>query len=275
MEEAFRAWKKFAQTKEAAQVIRFALTGDGSSAATADVSSRPGFAWVRYDEEPNKVARVRNRWIPGVAQDVAVIIGKRYPTNKEVEILGINAELYDGAWNTDQFISYLLPAHGPTHHAVYGIDPAELDIRNILNGKVIPTDPASLGVTVEPLAYMAYGERRFYGGGGVAFTGDVPGTTGYQRYALVTLNTVEGRLRKILGVSNPVAMAPTPPDTPIWNIPLGLVLLYNGQTEVVETNIYEYRVAFQPVGLHQIERDLMRYMEHQEMLWALHLSGDI
>lgn len=274
-ERAVGTWKKLLLRKENAQTIRFALTGDGSGASTADVNSRPGFAWVRYDEEPNKVAMVRNRWIPGVGQDVAVIIGKRYPTNKEVEILGINAELYDGAWNQDQFISYVLPAHGPTHHAVYGTDPAELDIRNILNGKVIPTDPASLGVTVEPLAYMAYGQRMLFGGGGLTFTGDVPGTVNYQRYALVTLNIVEGRLHKILGVSNPVTIAPTPPDCPIWNIPLGLVLLYYGQTTVEEANIYEYRVAFQPVGLHQVARDLMRYMEHQEMLWDLHLTGEI
>lgn len=274
-ERAIRAWKKVLGGKENAQIIRFALTGDGSSAATADVESRLGYAWVRYDDEPHKVAMVRNRWIPGVVQNVAVIIGKRYPTDKEVQILGINTELYDQAWNNDQFLGYLLPRHGPTHHAVYGSDPAELDIRNILNGKVIPTSPASLGVTVEPLAYMAYGQRLLFGGDGISFIGDVPGITSYQRYALITLDIVEGRLRKILGVSNPLSASPTPPDCPIWNIPLGLVLLYNGQTEVEEANIYEYRVAFQPAGTHNIERNFAQYVHYMEMLWTKHLIGEI
>ena len=275
MDDVIRKWKEKFGSKQDAEMLRFVLTGDGSSAVTCDVNARVGWAWVRYDEEPNKVSQVRNAIMPGAAQDVPVVIGKKFVTDPMVQILGINQPLYDMYWGPDQYLSYLLPAHGPTHHAISGSDPAYIDVRNILNGRVRPTNPETLSIHAESFSYHYQDERLLFGGGGMDLEGDVPGTASYQRYVLISLDTIEKRLRKTLGISSPIAVAATPPTVPIWNVALALVLLSNGLSAITDSDIYDYRVIFEPSGLYNTYRNLVQYMQYNDLLWVRHLMGEI
>jgi len=273
--DVLRQWKKLLGSKQDAPVIRFALTGDGSDSATAEVANRPGWAWVRYDEEPHKVSQVRNRIFPGIVPEVPVVIGKRYESDRMVQILGINEALYDMAMSEGERISYLVAPHGPTHHALLGTDPAEIDVANILNGKCRATDPESMSVEVEAVAYFHNGKRETFGGGGVDFTGDDPGATNYQRYGLVTFDVREQALRKTLGLSSPNTVPATPPDVPLWNIPIAVVLLYYGMTAVTVDYIYDYRILFPPTGIYQIYRNFNQFMHYNELMWTRHLTGEL
>jgi len=273
--DAIREWRKLFNSKQDKPQMRFALTGDGSSATTADVNNRAGFAWVRYNEEPDKVSQVRNAIMPGVPQDVPVIIGKKFVTDYSVQILGINQALYDMYWGYDGYSSYLLPAHGSTHHAVSGSDPAYIDVRNILNGRLRPTNPVSLSVYAESFAYSYQDERALFSGEAVSLAGDLPGAANYRRYALISFDVVEQGLRKILGATSPAAVSATPPSTPIWNVPLGLVLLEQGMVSITDSSIYDYRVLFEPIGNLNTYRNLVQYMAHNDEVLAKHLIGEI
>lgn len=274
-DDVIRKWKAKWDSKQDQPEMRFALTGDGSSATTCDVVNRVGWAWVRYDDEPDKVSQVRNAIMPGAPQDVPVIIGKRFVTDYGVQILGVNQALYEMFWGYDGFSSYLIPIHGPTHHAVSGSDPAYIDVRNILNGRLRPTNPESLSVYAESFAYQYQDERLLFGGEGVDLSGDLPGAANYQRYVLITLDVVERGLRKILGVASPNTVAATPPSTSIWNIPLGLVLLEQGMSSITESSIFDYRILFDPIGAYNTYRNFVQYMYHNDLLWVRHLTGEI
>ena len=274
-DDVISKWKSLFRSKQDRPLMRFALTGDGSSAITCDVTNRVGWAWVRYDDEPDKVSQVRNAIMPGAPQDVPVIIGKRFVTDYGVQILGVNQALYEMFWGYDGFSSYLIPAHGPTHHAVSGSDPAYIDVRNILNGRLRPTNPVSLSVYAESFAYQYRDQRLLFSGEGVDLSGDLPGAANYQRYVLITFDVVEQGLRKILGVASPNTVAATPPSTPIWNVPLGLVLLEQGMTEITEASIFDYRILFDPIGTYDIQRNLIQYMRDNEIMWNKHLTGEI
>jgi hypothetical protein len=274
-DDAVRVWRQLVDGKEDAISLRFGLTGDGSDATTADVDGRQGWAWVRYDEEPNKVSQVRNRIFPGIQPDIPVVIGKKFVTDPYVQILGVNEPLYDMYWNQDQFQSFLVAPHGPTHHSVFGTDPAEIDIRNILNGRVRPTDPNTLGIYVEAFAYMYRDTRAEYGGAGFDLTSEIPGESNYQRYVLIVFDTIEQRIKLIPGLASPNTIPPSPPSVPIWQVPLGGAILYNGMTVLAETDIAEFRVPFEATGHYQTYRNLVQYMEYMETVWIQHLAGEL
>jgi hypothetical protein len=274
MRDVIREWKLLLNQKQDLSPIRFALSGDGSSATTADILNRPGWAWVRYDEEQNKVSQVRNRKIPGVPQDVPLIIGKEFPTDRYVQILGINWPLYDMFVTNPQLIQYLTPPHGDSHHAVYGNDPAYIDVRNILNGRVRATAPTTMGVYVEAMAYEYQDERSVFAGEGVDLAGHIPTTADTHGYVAVSFDVIEQGLRTVAGLTNPVAAPATLPDIPIWNIPLCAVLMYNGMTEIIETDIYDLRILFEPIGKYNTYRNFVQYMAYNDEVWTRHLTGD-
>lgn len=256
-------------------MIRFGLTGDGSDSSTADIDGRYGWAWVRYDEEPHKVSQVRNRAFPGIVQDVPVVIGKKYPSDKSVEILGINWALYEHHINEESLISFLLPPHGDMHHAVLGTDPAYMDVRNMLPGRVRATDPATPGIYVEAFAYAADGTRTYFTGGGLDLQYDYPGSANHHRYALIYLDTESGELRRTLGPENPVAMPPTVPDTPSFCIPLALIRLVYGETTIIEERISDYRIMWMGTGPSKLNENLLQWMHFMDVYWTMHTEGDL
>jgi hypothetical protein len=140
---------------------------------------------------------------------------------------------------------------------------------------VRPTSPETLGVYVEPVSYTYRDTRSTYGGGGFDLTSEIPGTANHQRYVLITLDIVEGRIRQIRGPSSPNTVPPTPPRVPLWNVPLAGAILYNGMTVVAEADIAEFRVQFLPTGSPQTYRNLTQWMDYQENQWTRHLQGEL
>ena len=274
-EDAIRTWRQLLENKQDNLTLRYALTGDGSDAETADVAGRTGWAWVRYDEEPHKVSQVRNWQFPGIAQDVPVVIGKLFPTDRYVQILGINRTLYEQFMTDDALNAYLVPPHGASHHGVYGSDPAYMDLRNLLPGRVRPTDPLGLSVYVEPFAYGYANTRGYFPGGGLDLTYDVPTTAGYHRYVLITFDTETQTLERVIGADTVTTISPTPPDVPMFHVPLAVVQLPYAETEIDEGYIFDYRILFPQTGLVKVYQNLIQYIELQDELWEKHQSGEI
>ena len=274
MRDAIREWKLLLSRKQDLSPVRFALAGDGSSATTADVLDRVGWAWVRYDEEQNKVSQVRNRKIPGMPQDLPIIIGKEFPTDRYMQVLGINWPLYDMFVTYPGLISYIVPPHGDSHHA-YGSDPAYIDVRNILNGRVRSSTVESLSVQIDSFAYEYKDTRELFGGGAVDLESYIPGTADWHRYVLLAMDTIERKIKVVPGTEGPMAMPASLPDVSIWLIPLGVALLYEGITEITEQDIWDMRIAFNPTGGYNTYLNLVQHDYSNEMMWARHLAGEI
>lgn len=274
-ENVFRVWRQLFDNKQDSQPLRYALTGDGSSSDTANVVEKPGWAWVRYDEEPHKVSQVRNWRFPNIAQNVPVVIGKYYPTDNFVQILGINRTLYEQFMTDDALNAYLVPQHGASHHGVYGSDPAYMDLRNLLPGRVRPTDPASLSIYVEPFAYPHDATREYFPGGGLDLADSVPTSAGYHRYVLITFDTIDQNLETLDGDLTVTTIPPTPPAVDRLCIPLALVQLPYGITEIVEGYIFDYRILWQPTGLYQSYEDLFNLIAVLELETDLEMTRHI
>jgi hypothetical protein len=253
----------------------FALTGDGSNADTADVVGRPKYAWVRYNEKPDRVSQVLNLRFPGIGQDVPVIIGKQYPHERYYQILGLNTSLYSMHWPDSIIDQYLLPKHGTTHTWGTGSDPAPINTGNIVNGKVVETTPPGLAVTVYGMIYEYNGRLATWNESTVDLTGFAPGATNYHNYVLLSLDVVEQSIRTTLGTPCPVTVSPSIPELPNWNIPLAAVRVQQGATSITDTDIYDYRILFPPTGPRNLERNFYQFMHYNEMLWTKHLSGGI
>lgn len=275
MRDVIREWRQLLSLKQDFSPIRFALSGDGSDAATADMGNRSGWAWVRYDEEQNKVSQIRNRKMPGIPQNVPVVIGKEFVTDRYMQILGVNWPLYDMFVTYPELISHIVPPHGDSHHAVYGSDPAYIDVRNILNGRVRPTIPTSLSVYVESLAYEYEDTRSLFGGSAVDMTGYIPGVANTHRYVLINIDAIAQVLELVPGDIAQDAAPADLPDVSIWRIPLGVVLMYSGMTTILEADIFDMRIMFNPTGTYNTYRNFVQYMNHNDLMWVRHLSGEI
>ena len=246
--EALGRWKNLFDLFQREQSFRSALTGDGSSAVTADVSGRIGWAWVRYDEKQDHASQVLNWRFPGIAQGVPVMVGKQYPTDRYFQILGVNLDLYLDSITQSSFVQYILPKHGASHYGLTGNDPAPIDVSNLAFGKVSATNPEGLTVGVSAFSFDNNGVYQTYNGGLVNLAADIPAGAGTHAYALVYLDPDTNLVGYVVGAATPVAVVPTPPDVIIRTIPLGLVLLVNGMTVIYESSIDDYRTVFLPFG---------------------------
>ena len=273
MSKAIDEWVKLFNSKENKSIIRYALTGDGSSADTADVDGRSGWAWVRYDEKDDRASQVMNYRYPGISQDVPVVIGKQYSTDRFYQILGLNLELYYQSMTPGSYTSYLLPIHGSTH-AANGNDPVEISTGNIVHGKVIPTTPVSLNVYSNYLTYEHNGSIVAWPGGTITLSTYVPGTVGTHRYVLVSLNVDTNTLQATAGVLSPSPVAATVPDVPSGAISLAAVHLSYGDTTITVTDIYDYRILFSAVGdvARQINDRLAVVEANLDYLLSVHMA---
>lgn len=248
LDSVLTRWRKLMDLFQVEQNYRFALTGDGSSADTADIEGKPGWGWVRYDEKQDKASQVVNWRFPGIVQDVPVIIGKQYPTDRYYQVLGINLDLYLDHLTTSIIESYVVPRHGESHHGSLGNDPAPIDRRNLVFGKVQPTSPTSLIVYAEAFSYDADGTYGTFAGAGVDLTDYLPVVANTHRYVLVTVDSSTNTLAVTTSDPVPTPMMPNIPSVMAGHIPLAVVLLEQGITVIGEDRIYDYRVILGTVG---------------------------
>lgn len=247
LREAVTAFKNLLNEKQDKDLIRYALTGDGSNADDADVVGKPGWSWVRYDEKQDKASQVLNWQYPGAPQDIPIIVGKRYPTDKYYQVLGINLELYMQSVALGTLIQYILPKHGDTHTYGTGGDPAMINSGNILPGKTHETTPESLSVDVETFIFDNGGTLITWPGGTIDLTAQIPGVNRH-RYVLVALVIATNSLIALPGTEVPLPAIPSLPTCPAGWIPLAMVLLADTTTEINEEDIYDYRILFSGVG---------------------------
>jgi hypothetical protein len=181
------------------------------------------------------------------ADGTPVWVGKWHYTDKYEQVLGVYWGPY--ADNPTQAIidQYRVAPHGATHHAITGSDPAPIDMSNLVNGKIVATEPETLSVAAEFMIY-AYGlELRKFPGSTIDLSTHVPAIAGH-RYTLVYLNTSTGFLGAIAGTIVP---DPAPPDVPTaisGTIPLAIVDQYFGQTTIIDSRIYQWKLLWGTIG---------------------------
>lgn len=242
-EQVIQKWQGLLDTKEDKQLQIPALTGDGSDATTCDVAGKPGWAWVRYNEKQDRASQVVNQVMPGAPQGVPVMIGKKYVNDRYFQILGLNMELYYEHTSPTEYVSYILAKHGETHLSSAS-DPAWIDAGNFLPGAVSATNPTSLFVSAGALTYEWAGEAQTFGGGVTDLTPTVPGVAGMHRYVLVMIDQQTNLLEWEEGVEAPLPVTPSIPAIPAAHIPLAIVMVANGDTEIAQTAITQYKFLF-------------------------------
>jgi len=271
-EDAVRAWKALFGRYQEASPIRFALTGDGTGAATSDVDGRVGWAWCRYDEEQSKVSQVFNPRFPGIPGEMPVVIGRLYPTDKYVQILGINEALYREHYTDGTIEGYLVPAHGQSHNS-QASDPAPIDTGNIVPGMVHQTDPDSMEVIVESFRYINGLVVETHDTIAVDLSGVTP-SVGYHQYVLIALTPSTGVIRTTAGSEVPTPAIPDVPDASPGDIPLAAVDVRQGEN-ITNTLIFDYRAPWNDAGSGVLESlQQLAYVE-SELDYALsrHVVG--
>lgn len=260
-EDAVRAWKNLLGRYQESSPIRFALTGDGTGAVTSDVDGRVGWAWCRYDEEQSKVSQVFNPRFPGIPGEVPVVIGKLYPTDKYVQILGINEALYREHYTDGNIEGYLVPAHGQSHNS-QGSDPAPIDLGNIIPGLVHQTDPDSMEVIVESFRYINNLTVQTHDTIAVDLSGVTP-AAGHHQYVLIALIPSTGAIRTTESSEVTTPAIPDVPDADPGDIPLAVVDVRQG-ANITNNYIYDYRAIFNDAGSGILEAT-------KQMLWLDHM----
>jgi hypothetical protein len=249
LEEAQLAFASILDMKEDRRIYRLALAGDGSGAASTDVTGMPGWTWVRYSEDPSKASIVRNVKRPNVEAETLLVIGKEFPDDEYEQVLDVDLSVYWDTLTEHEVASMAVGRHGDAHNAATGNDPAPIDLRNILEGRGRATDPASLWVYIEPFRYT-HGGLQHWPGGLIDLTDYEPGVAGTHCYILVYLDP-ESAAGVEASASDPVPAANTPaiPDIPDGSIPICIVDLANGDTEIQDgDNLYDYRILWLPVN---------------------------
>jgi len=272
-EVTIEKWKAYMAGKADVEMYRSALTGDGSTATTCDVAGKAGWAWVRYSEKQDRASQVLNLVMPGAPQGVPVMIGKKYPTDKYYQILGVNMELYYEHSSPIEYISYLIAAHGLTHLSSNS-DPAWIDAGNFLPGAVSASTPPSMFVVGNSLLYEYGGTARMFGGGVTNLTPTIPGIAGTHLYVLVAIDMETNLLAWTMGVPSPLPVVPSIPAVPLTHLPLAVVMLTNGDTSLPQSDIYQYKYLFDSAGyLYWINKIAGDYSNEQDIELTLHEVG--
>jgi len=244
-EEAQRLWKEIVEGLQPRTPLRRGLIGDG--AGHVEVDGMPGWAWIRFQESQNRLSMVRC-FIGYPEDDTPVVVGKWHPEDDYEQVLGV----YWGPYSMDVTDAtsalYRVPPHGESHHGTYGSDPAWIDYANLTFGRVTPTDPYSMLVTVESFVYSYGVQTKDFEGGALDLTADVPGGAGHL-YTLVYFDPDTESIGYTVGGVVPLAASPSVPAlTDVNAIPLGVVRLYNGQTEVTLEDVWQRKLMLGSVG---------------------------
>ena len=243
--EARQALQRVFDQYQSRQPIRRGLLGDSNG--TVMVTDRPGWAFIRYRDDLNRLSIVRYLLPEQLADETPVKVGRKYPDDPFEQVLGVDWDMY---------------AHSPTQSSVdYWATPA-ITVEDLAPGKVMPTDPLSLSVDVRSFLYANLDEQVEYGGGSIDLTGSIPGAGGQHRLTLVYMDLDTDALAAEDGTAVATGTDATAPTVPENGIPLAVVDLTNGDTEVIGDDIYQYKIlygaVFEGIGLEQLVALLRR-----------------
>jgi hypothetical protein len=245
-EEALSAWSKLVNSLQPRLPLRRGILGDG--AGNVDVPNRPGFAWIRYEENQSRLSMVR--CFLALDDGTPVLVGKWHVEDDYEQVLSVNWGPYSTDLRPEDMARYATQPHGETHHGTYGSDPAYIDLNNLVVGRVKATDPASLFVVVESFSYPFDDEVRDYGGNVVDLTASVPGVAGQHRLVLVYFDLDAETTGVVEGDTSPITVdAGIPTLQGVRAIPLAHVDLENGQTTILDfQDIWQRKLVLGSIG---------------------------
>jgi len=243
-EEALFAWKKLLGQYQPYSILRRGLLGDGNG--TVAVAGKTGWSWIRYADDQHKLSMVRNIAVGDMPEDTPVLVGKRHPDDGYEQILQVDWALYSLSPSETDIDQFTTPPHGG-NHAGKAADPVPVDMNNLEPGKVVPTSPASLEVTVQPFIFTVGTDVWEWEEDEIDLTGDVPGVAGHC-YVLVYIDVTAQELGSV--ASDVVGLVDDPqiPSCESDWLPLAVVDLENGQTQILAADIWQYKVMYGATG---------------------------
>jgi len=266
------AWQKLVQSLQPRQPLRRGLIGTGGG--TVEVSGRPTWVWIRYEEEENRLSMVRC-YLSYPEEGTPVIVGKFHPEDDFEQVLGVYWGPYSFSITDTEYVYYRVARHGESHHGTYGSDPAWIDYANFVFGRVSPTDPASMIVNIGTFVYPDGPETKDYDGGSVDLTSEVPAGAGH-KYILIYYDIDAEAIAYESSATVPLAVSPEMPVLDSVNaIPLAVVRLYNGQTEITIDETWQRKLMLGYTGgAKQVLERVMVYDGHVvthdgEVVWDI------
>jgi len=212
------------------QVVRRGILGDSNG--NVEVSGRPGWAYIRYRDDLNRLSIVRYLLPEQLPDETPVKVGRRYPSDSFEQVLGADWDMY---------------AYAPTASVVAQYATDVITLGDLAPGKVVQTDPTSLAVDVRGFLYANADGAVEFAGGTIDLADDVPGAAGHW-YSLIYMDLESESLASTTGDLVAVGVNATVPDVPENALPLGVVDLANGDTEIVSDDIYQYKLLYGHVG---------------------------
>lgn len=229
-EKAKRALQSLFDQTQPVQKVRRGLLGDSNG--TVSVANRPGWAYIRYHDDLNRLSIVRYLLPVQLADETPVLVGKKHPGDPYEQVLGVDWALY---------------AIAPTESSVGQHATPAIDLSDLSPGKVLPTDPVSLSVNVRPFLYVNGDNAVEYGGGPIDLTANVPGVAGH-RLVLVYMDLDVDALAAANGAIVALGLNAAAPAVPANGLPLGLVDLEQAQATITGDDIWQYKAMYLSVG---------------------------
>jgi hypothetical protein len=228
--EARAALQRVFEQYEVRRDDRFGLLGDGNG--TVMVPDRPAWAFIRYRDDLNRLSLVRYTLQEQLPDGMPVRVGKKYPDDPFVQVLGIDWSMY---------------AYAPTQSTVTQHGTQVITLNDLAEGRVTVTNPTSLAVDVRGLLYVNGTRAVEFSGGSLDLAADVPGAAGHWQ-VLVYMDLDTDELASVVGDLTAVGTNARAPSVPDNALPLALVDLANGDTEITGDEITQYKAPFLHVG---------------------------
>lgn len=238
-EEATAVIRRSLKTKEDRIDWQPGYMGDGAGNVR---TSKANYYWVRYPFENSPAAPVYGVGNFSTVDGVRVIVG----------YLPWQPGLFQIICQSDSRLSVVNPADTPVaagygvgyvpmadhtiNHMYLGVDPVFVNWRQITPLGVFPTDPASLSVTIAQGYIPRPGADIFVAEQTLDLTSHVP--VSGARYVLISYDSTGTAVVTDGAINSGGFSALTAadiPDTPAGNWRSAAVVLYPGQTEIVET----------------------------------------
>lgn len=270
--EAEKALGALLGTKEAYRAVWTALMGDGTGTVIdPDNADR---VFVRVHGLQNSVANIFNKSVPTNRPDLPVLIGVKREQPHLVQVLGVDWSTlpsWDGA--------AMLPIHGSDHEVPYGSDPVYIQKRAIVPLRASRQTVADMTLQVAGDFYpWDDGWNYFEPSDSASFAARVPGA-GLSRFVTMYVDGATNLLAYVNGDTQPAGWplgVDLIPDAPEGSVPICAVRLENGQTTIVEADIYDLRIIVSPIGgslaplAHALDPKGLRHTDQLDTrhLWA-------